>query len=925
MDEKIIINIDNLRARKIHPQKNNQHFFIDKYSKKIKDLIKSRIHELDDTNNERFQDYFEYKMHDSILIYGTRGNGKTTIMMNLKEMIHDEDYLIKHTRILEIIDPTLLEENEDFLLVILKSVYNEILEYEQSSEFDSDKKSFERQLENILEQIEGTRATLNREIEIFDKFHGNKSGVGLAKAIHELFYTATKVFKVRAMILPIDDIDMNMHQGYTITETIRKYLASPYIIPIVSFNLKQMNAVAKKNKYEAFGLNFINIDLDKNRDLEFLLSLPSDYLASIFPPNRRIFLKSIFKILKDTIEKDGKSIYLKSEKLKTINKDVNQIELTSILNLFLEMVYEKRFSNFKEGKIDDYLTNRSIRDFLNDMSSIINSLPQEGTDVSSSSFKSNQNILLERFAPENQNMFINKEQALLSLWNDFLDIAKKNINKDKINLTDNEVKNNWAKLITQITYEDYAELANKKTYRRLWLQRYYYPKRFKIEKKDSEFIIKKKTSISGFLELCLRSYIPMFLFEEIISRHKIQYSVYEIMKLREMAKTDLFNVAYYLSNMELFLKQDNYKSEITDEALRKHSKLFASININYHKNEIQEPKFNIPFLFKLRKQDLFFDKEQGSRQIYFFSIFKSIAFFIESLKILEEYIEKNRIKYIKDIYKDELQTKLEDEVRISFKKLFERYRINLPCVNDTNFVENYLNNLLENGYIEQLWEIKTLDLKNSELGIIECMKFSKRLIRFFYDTRSNINLNDNFSSLNFETNTFKQNIEEQGEGTLSEYFSFPLSTYLSGFFQSLLISLRNTQQDMKDLDIFTINSIHGANLTILKKDKDGKYKLSKVSNAFLSNINYLYTSIKNIKEISISEKYSTLNEYRDQDYQYPHQNIDEEKSKSIDKILNLYENFFNIPFFNQLLKNYSVADATEDCNIMKEKNNASKN
>ena len=131
-----------------------------------------------------------------------------------------------------------------------------------------------KKLEKILEQIEGTRIK-GKRVEIFDRFYGNKSGVDLAKSIHKLFHIATKIFNVKTIILPIDDIDMNMNQGYRITESIRKYLASPYVIPIVSFNLKQMNAIAKKNKHKAFGLDFINDDIEKYKDLDFLLSLPS--------------------------------------------------------------------------------------------------------------------------------------------------------------------------------------------------------------------------------------------------------------------------------------------------------------------------------------------------------------------------------------------------------------------------------------------------------------------------------------------------------------------------------------------------------------------------------------------------------------------------------------------------------------------------
>jgi len=898
MNEEIVIDIDNLRARKILKDKNH-HFFINRYAEQINHLIQRRIKELKDNGGE-IQDYFEYKMHDSILIYGTRGNGKTTIMMNLKEMLPHTDkekhnLQNKQVKIMEIIDPTLLEEEEDFLLVILKNIYAEVLKH-QSQKFDDYNKHFEQQLEGILEQIEGTRVQTENKIEIFDKFYGNKSGVSLVKTIHRLFYTVTKIFDVKAIILPLDDIDMNMLQGYRITETIRKYLSSPYIIPIVSFNLKQMNAIAKKNKYNAFGLNLLDKENESNVDLDFLRSLPSDYLASIFPPNRRIFLKSLFYILQE--ELSNRDIFLKSDKLSSLKTVKNQlprdgckIHMVTVLRLFLELVYEKRlpkeFSPSDLSIINDYLTCRSIRDFFNDMSATIHSLTEE----KESYLTSHRSSLLTRFSPENQNIFSSKEQSLISLWYDFLEIAKKNLNKKDLN--NQEIQNNWADVITNVAYDDYAELVHKKTYRRLWLQRYYTKEHPHISicnpqtkqcPEDFQFFVKKETSLSGFLELCLRSYIPMFLFEMIISRHQNVYSMYDIMKLRDMSTSKLIDVAYYLSIMELHLKQ--YDSKET--TLREEAKVFASIHVNGTHEKLQDPQFNIPYLFKLRKQDLFFNNNhKDSGQMYFFSIFKGVALFIESLKLIEEH---EGFEEDKDIEKN---------LNNAYRKLFEIYRVNLPRVHNEDFVQKYHKTLMSkaNGYKQQLKKIQTFNLENSEFGIQTCMSFSKTLISFFYEIRSNINLEDEFSSLNFVKHHRKiDNKEKCVEGTLSQYLHFPLSSYLSGFSQALLISLVNTQEDAKDFNIYTINSIHGANLSLLSKDKEGNYVLYKASNKFLSNIHYLlptkhpYKNLKKIGDTGYNNKKSG------------------ESSENLKNILNLYDNFLALDYFSILMKNYKNKD-----------------
>jgi hypothetical protein len=202
-----------------------------------------------------------------------------------------------------------------------------------------------------------------------------------------------------------------------------------------------------------------------------------------------------------------------------------------------------------------------------------------------------------------------------------------------------------------------------------------------------------------------------------------------------------------------------------------------------------------------------------------------------------------------------------------------------------------------NGYKEKLKEIQKFELEDSEFGIQTCMSFSKMLISFFYETRSNINLNDKFSSLNFVKHKRKENnTEKYVEGTDSKYFHFPLATYLSGFSQALLISLINTQEDAKDFNIYTINSIHGANLSLLNKDKKGNYILEKASNKFLSNINYL---------LAKQHPYKVLRKIRDATYKHKKSS---ENSNNLENILNLYNNFLGLDYFFILMENYQNKD-----------------
>ena len=230
-------------------------------------------------------------MHDAILVYGSRGNGKSTIMINLQDFLTG-DYSVDKTKklenkvkIFETIDPTIQEDDEDFLLVILSVILKEVESHQENSYSNRD--SFYDSLEKVLKIVEATRSEKKKDIDIFDKFYGLKSGVGLAEELHNLFRHTKNIFNVDILIIPIDDVDMNLKQGYEIADSIRKYMSSPYIIPIVAFNIRQMRVVTKYNKYKEFDLKIDN-ELELN-ELSFLRSLPNDYLSKVFPPNRRIY------------------------------------------------------------------------------------------------------------------------------------------------------------------------------------------------------------------------------------------------------------------------------------------------------------------------------------------------------------------------------------------------------------------------------------------------------------------------------------------------------------------------------------------------------------------------------------------------------------------------------------------------------------
>ena len=816
--KEIVIELNNIRAKKYHDKDNqSNHILLGKYYEKIASLINDRITEVDHYKTKGFDidNINEVKMHDAILVYGSRGNGKSTVMINLQDFItgnHSSDKtketLKNKVKIFETIDPTIQEEDEDFLLVMLSTILKEVENHQEDKYSKRD--GFYDSLENVLKIVEATRSTNKDNIDIFDKFYGLKSGVGLAEELHNLFKCTKDIFGVEILVIPIDDVDMNLKQGYQIADSIRKYMSSPYIIPIVAFNIQQMRVVTKFNKYKEFGL-----EIDKEiilEELSFLRSLPNDYLSKVFPPNRRIYLKSVYEILEEANKDKKIIIFRKDEDL--------QLKSLNMASLVSELFYE---SHYNPKGFDDstFLSTRSMRNFLNDCYCVLASLTKkdEKDEKDINEYTINRKIIKDRLAPDDSSSFVTKEHALTWIWNEYIKLAKKNLSNDN-----NLLKNyNWAKMVTETLPEDNsAEVVNKKTYARIWLQEYYVTdeciKKEKVSiKQNREYIHKKRCDIIGALELAMRSYIPMYLFERIVRNHNIEYENTDLVYLKSFASRSLQGIAYELSMMEATLMKEGYSS-YTPKPI---GSIVVNENFKNKTKSISDEEFNIPFLFKVANKDKLGIPESKNQQIYILSIFKAIAFFIELSKVYRMYQDEE-----KSINKRE----------VILKDLIEKYRVNLPTItNAVDMKEKYYKNELKgekSSPFKKGKDILEIDFTDSSFGVLEIATFSKRLVDFFMNVRDNI---PEDRLLFNQTQSSKEDV----------VFHSPIITYFTSFTQSLFLSLFNSikkdgilsikSNNEKDKIIYRKNSLYGA-------DKNNKIPKLKQDHLYQENI----CNLKNI-------------------------------------------------------------------------------
>lgn len=388
MSREIIININ--EANKAQKYKDpNELFQIDAFEDVSKILYEHKV-------NGNLNDISECRFHDTIFIDGNRGVGKTAFMVNI------ESYYNKHFKVeekpkyifLKSVDPTLLEHTEKFLGVIFGKIVEMATKRLKNNCIDEDEyyidnncnrkyrnenpsksciDGYYKALENLSKSLSAVSSLENKEDVGIEEIASYKSSQKLEQYAHEFFQVVSTMFNVDAIIILIDDVDMAFDKGFDVLEVVRKYLASPFLIPIVAGDMKLYREIVEtkfmdkidfdkdissysqmRNIFEKGCIdskeNIKNWDNTKiGCDHELLIenreeikekkklidNIVKQYLEKLFPNEYHIKLKDIFSILKEKkvqIKFPNDLIVpyteVKDFEIRHVNLGINQVKFT---------------------------------------------------------------------------------------------------------------------------------------------------------------------------------------------------------------------------------------------------------------------------------------------------------------------------------------------------------------------------------------------------------------------------------------------------------------------------------------------------------------------------------------------------------------------------------------------------------------------
>jgi hypothetical protein len=251
----------------------------------------------------------EHRPHDAIAVFGTRGSGKTTFLLSLKRIYEDS----KEVQVLPIIDPTLIEEKGHVFLNIITVVQelvearftkDEQLKTEGTKPTRRDWKLKLLRLSGGLPAIDGLMKELpdgwtDPEYILETGLQAVESAKNLEQNFADLLQMALDILGRKVFLLFFDDIDVDARKGFSVLETIRKYLTKARLVTILSGDDRLYSIAIRQSKWENFGPDILKWEgqiLGRIADFNNLVTeLTSQYFLKVLQPKYRIHLTTLLE------------------------------------------------------------------------------------------------------------------------------------------------------------------------------------------------------------------------------------------------------------------------------------------------------------------------------------------------------------------------------------------------------------------------------------------------------------------------------------------------------------------------------------------------------------------------------------------------------------------------------------------------------
>ena len=237
---------------------------------------------------------------NTIFIEGNRGSGKTTFLLNIKSQLqcynaqNGDSGILKDLQFSQLIDPNLLDGSsgmhEKVLSTVIAGLFNQFQnEFNKPDPTDEVRQIFQA-VDRVAQSFKGLQEQPTSGLEKIVSFQSN---LRLEQHLHEFFRALKTFFKVKAIVLLIDDTDMAIKTSAEVIDTIRRYLSSPYVIPIVTGQRSLYMKMLRNYFVKEVSFDKRSECTDKDVDI---IRVSQSCFDKVFPVQHRIHLKSFPEI-----------------------------------------------------------------------------------------------------------------------------------------------------------------------------------------------------------------------------------------------------------------------------------------------------------------------------------------------------------------------------------------------------------------------------------------------------------------------------------------------------------------------------------------------------------------------------------------------------------------------------------------------------
>ena len=254
-----------------------------------------------DNRRDRFDIFDSHqpldRIHNTVFVHGGRGTGKTAFMLNLEkayeEWCEDSNQDRRRLYFTQPIDPTLLSIKEDFIHVILGQLHSEILQHGKRRRQQLSEDYFQS-MERVTNALAADFAAKKEKSFGADRLLDFQGSLELERRLYHYFEEAKNELDCDAIVLLIDDVDMSLEVAFKVLEVIRRYLACPHILPVVSGDQALYRTIIRRHFIKELSVNSSNPLSNETAQAE---ELALRYMQKIFPRQSQIQLYNFTQII----------------------------------------------------------------------------------------------------------------------------------------------------------------------------------------------------------------------------------------------------------------------------------------------------------------------------------------------------------------------------------------------------------------------------------------------------------------------------------------------------------------------------------------------------------------------------------------------------------------------------------------------------